>query len=200
MVHLFIFAFSLLLPVAATAADAVPTRFNIQYQPLSKGALFYVQQNHRSFAKVMRSVGESEHFCYQTMDDHVLATVEIEKVGSTTIGHMYGPDGDKIGSFTATIYTVYPDEFMLYDASDELIAIGWMNWICNRFTLTDPQNDRREYATFTRPYFKLHSDSWHAEIKSTDVINPAAFVLISAYQTSLNLGLEGYVHQHVASR
>ncbi len=190
MMRLSICMFALFFPLQAIA-DPVPTQFNIQYQPLSQGSFFYVQQNHRSLAKVLRTVGGNELFCYQTLDNQVIATLEIEKVGSTTIGKMYGPEGDKIGWFTASIYTLYPEEFLLYDASDALIAIGWMNWICNRFTLTAPHNDKLEYATFTRPYFKLHSDSWHAEIKNSAVIDPAAFVLIGAYQTSLNLGLEG---------
>ncbi len=180
------------LPLVAVEDIDYPQNFYIEYQKLSQGSIFHVLHTDGTpFGKVIRTLDDKQELLFYVGDDKLVAKAELEKEGKTTTAIIELADGEELGWFCATIYTLYPDDFKLYSSTHCLIANGQMNWIGTFFRLTDPHNRHRELATFARPRFQLHCDSWHIEIVRDGIIDPAILVLIGAFQTSLNLGLEG---------
>lgn len=192
LLYLF-FYFIFLFPLFSFENESIPKKFRIQYQLLSKGTFFHVIQDEekKPFAKILRETGALEKLFFLNLDDRLIALAEIQKNASTTTTIVRNGNGEEIGWFAAFIPNLYPSQFKLYENSNRLIATGTMNWVGSRFTLADPENPHRVYAVFTRPRFKLHSDSWQVEISKECAIDPILFVIIAAFQTSLNLGLEG---------
>lgn len=182
------FAFISAIPLSATE---FPKHFYVQYQKLTNGTLFDVMRKDGSpFGRVIRKKGVREQLFYQSLDDELIAYAEIEKNDSTIIARLKKSSGEQIGWFLATIYNFYPTEYKLYKKEDLLIASGSMNWVGTRFTLVDPHNGHIEFATFFRRRF-IGSEAWHVEINRDNEIDPATLVIIGAFQSSLNLGLEG---------
>jgi len=194
MLKRFLLLFLLLTPFSLPATDvSYPKNFYIQYQTLSYGTLFHVMQdNGTPFGKVVRKLGPKEQLLFYTLDDQLIVQAELEKNGSDTTAKVKWPNGEELGRFTATIYTIYPADFKLYINKNQLIAKGSMNWVGTRFTLTDPNNAHREFVIYSRSRSNFHADRWHIEINRQGEIDPALLVIIGSYQTSLNLGLEGY--------
>lgn len=177
-----------------------PKNFYIEYQRLSQGSLFHVMRSDGiRLGKVERKTGSHDELMFYTLDDKPLTRAALEKKGYITTARVSRADGEELGWFAATIYNLYPAEFKLYSKEGLLIAVGEMNWIGSAFRLYDPNNGHREFATFSRPRFKLHTDSWHVEITREGVIAPEILILIGAFQTSLNLGLEGFALQPASS-
>lgn len=182
-------------------ASPYPKNFYVEYQRLTQGTLFHVMQaDGTRFGKVERDTNKNdEELLFRRFDERLIAKAVLEKIGSVTTAWFTSASGEPLGSFSATIYNIYPAEFNLYSNEGLVIAKGEMNWIGTCFRLFDPENRHREFAFFCRPRFKLHSDSWHAEVIREGIIDPVVLILIGAYKTSLNLGLEGYKLQPLSS-
>ncbi|MDF2549905.1 MAG: hypothetical protein K0S07_972 [Chlamydiales bacterium] len=92
---------------------------------------------------------------------------------------IYNLEDEKIGMIDGQIWTTGPAKFSFYDASDQCVAIAYLDKNRLGFTLVDPNYPSFTIARLTRNFIRDTVDNWDVVIYHPDLI-PAELVKIFA--------------------
>lgn len=163
----------------------------VRYQRLTCGSIFYIETKQgERVGKVIRERKDESVIYTFFAEGNIWATGETESHLANTFVHLFDRDKHPIGWFAAEIHAVYPMEYKIFSTANQLVAVGYMNWIGSAFSLTDPDNPKRFIASFFRPMYKLFFDNWHFDIHEDGVVDFRLLSVMGVFQAACDLNFE----------
>ena len=165
----------------------IPEEFAIKQKTSSLVTIFYIEADAHGIGKVIKeTTPNATNFYYKDDKDQLVATGQVQSFPTSAEIQVWDHQKNFLGTIRQEVSAFFPKKYALYDAGNQLLAKADMNWLGSRFVLTNPKNAFKEYAIYSRPYFKLYGDYWYVKIVDTAALDPRFIVIIAAFQTDLD--------------
>lgn len=93
----------------------------------------------------------------------------------------YYSQGNRIGYIDGQVATTAPAKFSLYNRSNEVVGIAYLDETKSGFTIVDPSNDKKIIARLTRNFIQDVIDPWEVSVYDKTSIDPIMIKMFAAF-------------------
>jgi hypothetical protein len=98
-----------------------------------------------------------------------------------TVMDVYDNNSSHLGSIEGSIFTLLPSKFCLYDASQNLCGLAYMDSDCMGFTISDPINSAKTVAHYHRVFVQGVTDYWTITIPDPKAVDLRILLAFGAF-------------------